>query len=105
MLYGGSIAYGEYKGRKLTIQEVFEAIGAFNAGKIDARELNEVESRACPGAGACGGQFTANTMSTAFEMLGGSPMGFNGVPAVDPPQEEGGFETGPPVVDPVKKGR
>ena len=67
MLYGGSIAFGEYKGRRLTIQEVFEAIGAFNAKKIDAKELNEIESRACPGAGACGGQFTANTMSTAFE--------------------------------------
>src|SRR5206468_278060 len=94
MLYGGSIAFGEYKGKKLTIQEVFEAIGAFNAGKIDARELNEVEGRACPGAGACGGQFTANTMSTAFEMLGVSPMGFNGVPAVDPRKEEVAFETG-----------
>jgi len=84
MLYGGSIMYGEYKGRRLTVQDVFEAIGAFNAGKIDARELGEIESRACPGAGACGGQFTANTMATAFEMLGISPMGFNGVPALDP---------------------
>src|SRR5439155_966099 len=75
MLYGGSIAFGEYKGRRLTIQEVFEAIGAFNAGKIDARELNEIESRACPGAGACGGQFTANTMSTAPEMHDAGGMG------------------------------
>jgi dihydroxy-acid dehydratase len=65
MLYGGSILYGEHRGKRLTVQDVFEAIGAFNAGKIDARELNEVESRACPGAGACGGQFTANTMATA----------------------------------------
>jgi dihydroxy-acid dehydratase len=104
MLYGGSIAFGEYKGKKLTIQEVFEAIGAFNAGKIDARELNEVESRACPGAGACGGQFTANTMSTAFEMLGVSPMGYNGVPAVDPRKEEVAFETGRLVMDLLKKG-
>src|SRR5712692_3493999 len=104
MLYGGSIAYGEYKGRKLTIQEVFEAIGAFNAGKIDARELNEIEDRACPGAGACGGQFTANTMSTAFEMLGVSPMGFNGVPATDPRKEEVAFETGRLVMDLLTKG-
>src|SRR6266849_203324 len=87
MLYGGSIAYGEYKGQRLTVQNVFEAIGAFNAGKIDAHELNEIETRACPGAGACGGQFTANTMSTAFEMLGVSPMGFNGVLATDPRKE------------------
>src|SRR5207245_2741205 len=104
MLYGGSIAFGEYKGRRLTIQEVFEAIGAFNAGKIDARELNEIESRACPGAGACGGQFTANTMSTAFEMLGVSPMGFNGVTAVDPRKEEVAFETGKLVMEILTKG-
>jgi len=94
MLYGGSILYGEHHGRRLTVQDVFEAIGAFNAGRIDAQELKAVESRACPGAGACGGQFTANTMATAFEMLGVSPMGFNGVPAVDPRKEEVAFETG-----------
>jgi dihydroxy-acid dehydratase len=104
MLYGGSIAFGEYKGRRLTIQEVFEAIGAFNAKKIDAKELNEIESRACPGAGACGGQFTANTMSTAFEMLGVSPMGFNGVTATDPRKEEVAFETGKLVMDLLRKG-
>jgi dihydroxy-acid dehydratase len=104
MLYGGSIAFGEYKGRRLTIQEVFEAIGAFNAKKIDAKELNEIESRACPGAGACGGQFTANTMSTAFEMLGVSPMGYNGVTATDPRKEEVAFETGKLVMDILRKG-
>src|SRR5437867_1766 len=104
MLYGGSIAYGEYKGRKLTIQEVFEAIGAFNAGKIDARELNEVESRACPGSGACGGQFTANTMATAFEMLGVSPMGFSGVPAEDAHKEEIAYQTGRLAMDVLTKG-
>jgi dihydroxy-acid dehydratase len=104
MLYGGSIAFGEYKGRRLTIQEVFEAIGAFNAKKIDARELNEIESRACPGAGACGGQFTANTMSTAFEMLGVSPMGWNGIPATDPRKEEVAFDTGKLMMDILKKG-
>ncbi|HEX3175398.1 MAG TPA: dihydroxy-acid dehydratase [Methylomirabilota bacterium] len=104
MLYGGSILFGEYRGKRLTIQDVFEAIGAFNAGKIDARELNEVESRACPGAGACGGQFTANTMATAFEMLGVSPMGFNGVPAVDPQKEETAYQTGRLAMEVLRKG-
>ena len=94
MLYSGSIQYGEHRGRRITIQEVFEAIGAHNAGKIDARELNEIESHACPGAGACGGQFTANTMATAFEMLGVSPMGWSGVPALHPRKAEVAVETG-----------
>jgi dihydroxy-acid dehydratase len=104
MLYGGSILFGEYRGKRLTVQDVFEAIGAFNAGKIDARELNEVESRACPGAGACGGQFTANTMATAFEMLGVSPMGYNGVPAVDSHKEEIAYQTGRLAMDVLRKG-
>src|SRR5687767_15432776 len=104
MLYGGSILFGEHRGKRLTVQDVFEAIGAFNAGKIDARELNEIESRACPGAGACGGQFTANTMATAFEMLGVSPMGFNGVPAVDAQKEEIAYQTGRLVMDVLRKG-
>jgi dihydroxy-acid dehydratase len=104
MLYGGSIAYGEYKGKRLTVQDVFEAIGAFNAGTIDAKELNTIEGLACPGAGACGGQFTANTMATAFEMLGVSPMGYNGVPAVDPRKAEVAFETGRLVMDLLRNG-
>jgi dihydroxy-acid dehydratase len=104
MLYGGSILFGEHRGKRLTVQDVFEAIGAFNAGKIDARELNEIESRACPGAGACGGQFTANTMATAFEMLGVSPMGFNGVPAVDAHKEEVAYQTGRLAMDVLRKG-
>jgi dihydroxy-acid dehydratase len=104
MLYGGSILFGEHRGKRLTVQDVFEAIGAFNAGKIDARELNEIESRACPGAGACGGQFTANTMATAFEMLGVSPMGFNGVPAVDAHKEEIAYQAGRLVMDVLRKG-
>ena len=83
MLYSGSIQYGEHKGRRITIQDVFEAIGAHNAGRIGAAELKQIEDHACPGAGACGGQFTANTMATAFEMLGVSPLGWNGVPALD----------------------
>ncbi|MBI3028876.1 MAG: dihydroxy-acid dehydratase [Candidatus Rokubacteria bacterium] len=104
MLYGGSIMYGEYQGRRLTIQDVFEAVGAFNSGKMSAAELKEVENRACPGEGACGGQFTANTMSTAFEMLGISPMGFNGVPAVDPRKDEVAFACGRLVMDLLRKG-
>jgi dihydroxy-acid dehydratase len=104
MLYGGSILYGEHKGKRLTVQDVFEAIGAFNAKRIDERELREIESRACPGAGACGGQFTANTMATAFEMLGVSPMGFNDVPAVDPQKDEIAFQTGRLVMDLLRQG-
>jgi dihydroxy-acid dehydratase len=94
MLYGGSIMYGEYGGRRLTVQDVFEAVGAHNAGRISADELRAIENRACPGAGACGGQFTANTMATAFEMLGISPMNANGVPAVDARKEDVAFECG-----------
>jgi dihydroxy-acid dehydratase len=90
-LYGGSIAAGQctrpnkvFGTRKLTIQDAYEALGAFNAGKISAEEFKDVEDHACPGAGACGGQFTANTMATAYEMLGIAAMGANDVPAVDP---------------------
>jgi dihydroxy-acid dehydratase len=104
MLYGGSIMYGEYKGRRLTVQDVFEAVGAFNAGRVSREELREIENRACPGAGACGGQFTANTMATAFEMIGISPMGYNDVPAEDPRKEEVAFETGRLVMDLLRKG-
>ncbi len=104
MLYGGSIMYGEYKGRRLTVQDVFEAVGAYNAGRIPKEELHGIESHACPGAGACGGQFTANTMATAFEMLGISPMGFNDVPAEDPRKEEVAFETGKLVMELLRKG-
>jgi dihydroxy-acid dehydratase len=104
MLYGGSIRYGEYQGRRITVQDVFEAIGAFHAGRIDEQTLRDIESRACPGAGACGGQFTANTMATAFEMLGVSPMNYNGVPAEDPRKEEVAFETGRLVMDLLRRG-
>lgn len=104
VLYSGSIMPGEYQGRALTVQDVFEAVGAYNAGRISEEELIGIESHACPGAGACGGQFTANTMSTAFEMLGISPMGFNGVPAVDPEKARVAYETGKLVMDLVRKG-
>jgi dihydroxy-acid dehydratase len=104
MLYGGSIMYGEYKNRRLTIQDVFEAIGAYNAKRIDYQELVAIESRACPGAGACGGQFTANTMATAFEMLGVSPMGLNDVPAEHPDKGGAAFESGRVMMDVLKRG-
>ena len=84
VLYGGTIQPGRWRERDLTVQDVFEAVGAFNAGKIDATELRAVEEHACPGAGACGGQYTANTMSTALEFLGLSPAGSNAVPATHP---------------------
>ena len=103
MLYGGSIAFGEYRGRHLTIQDVFEAVGAFNAGKMSGEELRAIENHACPGAGACGGQFTANTMSTAFELLGISPMGWNDVPAMDPRKEEVAFESGKQVMELLRR--
>jgi dihydroxy-acid dehydratase len=104
MLYGGSINYGEYKGRRLTIQDTFEAIGAYNAGKISKAEFKAIENHACPGAGACGGQFTANTMATAFEMLGVSPMGFNDVPAEHRGKKKIAIETGKLVMTLLKKG-
>ncbi|MGH9542551.1 MAG: dihydroxy-acid dehydratase [Terriglobales bacterium] len=81
LLYGGTIAPGRYQGRDVTIQDVFEAIGAHAAGRIGDAELRALEDVACPGAGACGGQYTANTMSTAMEMIGLSPLGANGIPA------------------------
>ncbi|HEX6539644.1 MAG TPA: dihydroxy-acid dehydratase, partial [Candidatus Dormibacteraeota bacterium] len=84
ILYSGTIQPGHLNGRDLTIGDVFEAVGAFNAGRIDSAELRAVEEAACPGAGACGGQFTANTMSGAVEFLGLSPAGANAVPATHP---------------------
>ena len=84
MLYGGSIMPGQYEGHDVTIQDVFEAVGACAAGKMTAEQLKQMENGACPGAGACGGQFTANTMSTAATFLGMSPMSANDVPAKDP---------------------
>jgi dihydroxy-acid dehydratase len=84
MLYGGSIAPGHFEGRDVTIQDVFEAVGKYAQGKMNDAELKDMEDHACPGPGACGGQFTANTMSTACEFLGISPLGSNAVPATSP---------------------
>src|SRR5580765_8478259 len=83
VLYGGTIAPGNFRGKDVTIQDVYEAIGANAAGKMTDADLREIENVACPGPGACGGQFTANTMATAVEILGMSPMGMAGVPAMD----------------------
>ncbi len=104
MLYGGSIQPGRFNGRAVTIQDVFEAVGAQAAGSISAQTLREVENHACPGAGACGGQFTANTMSTVGEVIGLSPAGANSVPATDPQKGETAFNTGRLAVELLKKG-
>jgi len=104
MLYGGSIGPGQFHGHDVTIQDVFEGVGAFAAGKMTAEELKDLEDHACPAAGACGGQFTANTMSTAFEVLGISPAGFNSVPAMDPKKDEVALQSGKLVMDLVRRG-
>ncbi len=102
MLYGGSIMPGRFQGHDVTIQDVFEAVGKHAAGKMSDAELHDLEDHACPGAGACGGQFTANTMAIAFEFLGMSPMGCNGVPAMDPRKDEVAFRCGQMVMDLLK---
>src|SRR5437660_5330855 len=104
VLYGGTIAAGSYKGKDVTIQDVFEAVGANAAGKMTDQELRELENVACPGSGACGGQYTANTMSTVMELIGLSPMGFNGVPAMDPRKDEIAFRCGDVALNLLRKG-
>ena len=104
ILYGGTIAAGSYRGKDVTIQDVFEAIGANAAGKMSDADLQELEDVACPGAGACGGQYTANTMSTVMEMIGLSPMGFNSIPAIDPKKDEVAYRCGELVMDVLKRG-
>ncbi len=103
MLYGGSIMPGEFHGKPVSIQDVFEAVGSHARGKMTTEELIELERRACPGAGACGGQFTANTMSIAFEFLGISPMGFNGVPALDPKKHQVAKDCGKILINLLKQ--
>jgi dihydroxy-acid dehydratase len=98
-LYGGSIAPGHLGDKDLTIQDVFEAVGAYGRGRISSEQLIAVENAACPGAGACGGQFTANTMSTVMEFLGISPMGSNGIPATVAEKDEAAFNAGKLVMD------
>ena len=103
MLYGGSIQPGRYGDHDVTIVDVFEAVGAHAAGKMSLQELKALEDVACPGVGACGGQFTANTMATASELMGISPSGFNSVPATDPRKPEVAFQSGRLVMDLLKK--
>jgi dihydroxy-acid dehydratase len=105
VIYGGSIMPGRHKGIPITIQDVFEAVGAHAAEKIDDQELHEIESEACPGAGACGGQFTANTMAMALTALGLSPMGVNDIPAIHPGKADALRECGRLVMDAVKQER
>ena len=105
MLYGGSIRPGWFKGEEVTIQQVFEAVGAHAAGRITEEELHELEEAASPGAGACGGQFTANTMAMAFEVLGISPAGSAMVPAEDGRKLQVAVEVGELVMDVLRRGQ
>src|SRR5688572_6097524 len=103
VLYNGTIYPGVYRGkRNATVVSVFEAIGAYRAGKISLEDLYEVENSACPGAGACGGQFTANTMSMMADFLGLSPAGLNGIPAEDPRKDDAARQTGELVMTLVR---
>jgi dihydroxy-acid dehydratase len=99
MLYGGSIMPGRFQNHDVTIQDVFEAVGAHAVGKMSDAELCDLEAHACPGAGACGGQFTANTMATTFEMMGISPVGANGVPAMDDRKDGVAYAVGQLVME------
>lgn len=105
LLYGGSILPGRFQGRDVTIQDVFEAVGRHAAGKMSDAELKQLEDVACPGAGACGGQYTANTMATVMETIGLSPIGSASVPAVDPAKADIGFEAGRIVMDALENDR
>jgi len=105
ILYGGSILPGRHNGHDITIQDVFEAVGANAAGKMSDAELLEIENNACPGAGACGGQFTANTMATVMELIGLSPMGTAAVPQVDARKNDVSFRCGEIVMDVVRAER
>ncbi len=104
MLYGGAIAPGRFDSRDVTIQDVFEAVGAHAAGKMSETDLRRLEEVACPGAGACGGQYTANTMATAIAFLGMSPLGANDIPATDPRKHDAARACGRTVLRLVQEG-
>ena len=104
ILYGGTILPGRHNGRDITVQDVFEAVGANAAGRITDAELLAIENSACPGAGACGGQYTANTMATVMELIGLSPMGTAAVPQVDPLKDGVAFRCGQLIVEAVRRG-
>jgi dihydroxy-acid dehydratase len=103
VLYGGTILAGTYKGKDVNIQDVFEAVGQHAAGSMSDEELDRLEHEACPGPGACGGQFTANTMSLAMEFLGLSPVGLNGIPAVDARKDDAAVRAGEIVMDVLRR--
>jgi dihydroxy-acid dehydratase len=103
ILYGGTILPGRYKGRDITIQDVFEAVGANASGRMSDEELLAIENAACPGPGACGGQYTANTMSTVMEIIGLSPMGLNAIPQVDERKHEAARQCGEIIMNAVQK--
>src|SRR5215218_1885249 len=105
MLYGGSIPPGHYKGKDITIMDVFEAVGANAAGKITDQDLADIEAAASPGAGACGGQYTANTMAMAFEMMGISPIGPSLVPAQDATKSQVAYAAGELIMDVLRRGQ
>ncbi|HEY4883545.1 MAG TPA: dihydroxy-acid dehydratase [Myxococcales bacterium] len=105
LLYGGSIAPGRFDGRDVTIQDVFEAVGAHAAGKLPLARLKELEDVACPGSGACGGQYTANTMALAMEVLGLSPPGYATIPAEDPRKDEATRAAGAQLVRLLRENR
>ena len=105
VLYGGSIAPGQYDSHDVTIQDVFEAVGTHAAGNMTDQQLATLEAAACPGAGACGGQFTANTMSMVCELIGISPMGGNAVPALDGRKEEVAQDAGKLVMELARSNR
>jgi dihydroxy-acid dehydratase len=104
VLYGGSIYPGKFRGRDVTIQDVFEAVGAHAAGKMSDADLKEIETVACPGAGACGGQFTANTMALALEFIGLTPLGLGAVPAEDAKKDEAAYRCGTLVMELLRQG-
>src|ERR1700683_4334174 len=104
VLYGGTIAPGSYRGKDVTIQDVFEAVGANAAGKITDQELHDLENVALPGPRRCGGQYTANTMATVMEMIGLSPMGYNSVPAMDVQKDQVAFDCGKVVLNLLRNG-
>jgi len=104
LLYGGSIAPGQYKGHDVTIQDVFEGVGQHAAGRISEAELTAIEDAACPGAGACGAQYTANTMATVMEFIGLAPMGSGTVGATDPRKDDAAFRAGELVMDVLNRG-
>jgi dihydroxy-acid dehydratase len=103
VLYGGTILPGHYKGRDITLQDVYEAIGACAAGRISEEELREMENAACPGAGACGGQFTANTMATVMELIGLCPLGMASIPQPDPRKAQAAFRCGEIIMEAVRR--